>query len=185
MEVGCQGLSQNRLKSSITLCFFHSTWRLHNRKTHGRTLQLYHYIVLHMAWHLHSIAAPYITLQYVAFHHVALHYIAITVLRYVALCHVVVRHVCTHVTFSYTAWIALHCNAWPYSVHYLALICSICMHACRQTYFTTNAEINQKTDKQPVNQTGKQIDRHGDRWTYRDRYTETSHLLKNDSCEKW
>ena len=181
MEVGCQGFSQNRLKSSITSCFFHSTWRLHNRETHGRTLQLYHYIVLHLAWH--RVAFQCNTVHYIAVRCIPLRCAALhcnyRALRYVALqCVMCVRRLHS-LTFH---WIALRCNAWQYSVHGLLLICTICMHACLQTYFSTNVEINWKTDKQPASQPGKQIDRHGDRRTCRDRYrdydAETSHQWK-------
>ena len=142
----------------------------------------YNYITtLCCIWH--GVAFQCNTVHYIAVRCIPLRCAALhcnyRALRYVTLqCVMCVRRLHS-LTFH---WIALRCNAWQYSVHGLILICTICMHACLQTYFSTNVEINWKTDKQPASQPGKQIDRHGDRRTCRDRYrdydAETSHQWK-------
>ena len=139
-------------------------WHTH---THAHTL---HYIIstryIAYGMALHSIATSYITLQFITLHYVALRYIAITV-HCITLPFVAVRCVMfVRTLHSLTLhWIALDCTSWQYSVYYLALLCSIPMHDCLQTYFTENVEINWKTDKQSASQPGKEIDRHGDRRT--------------------
>lgn len=158
VEVGCQGFSQNRLKSSITLCFFHSTWRLHNRKTHGRTLQLYHYIVLHLAWRC-------IPVQHRTLHCSTLHSTTLRCTTLQLLCCVMS---CCGASCLYACYILIHCMdcitlqcmTVLSSLPYINLQHS---HAC----LPANVLHYKRGDKPKNRQTASQPNRKADRQAWR------------------